>query len=53
MGHEAAINKDNYQCPVGFKEVRVMGGMLGMIDGGNLFNQLSPIYLSTKNITIS
>lgn len=33
MGHEAHINKDNYQCPIGIKEVRVMGRMLEEIDG--------------------
>jgi hypothetical protein len=28
MGHSAAINKDNYQCPQGLKEVKVMGKFL-------------------------
>ena len=28
MGHDAAINKDNYQCPQGLKEVKVMGKFL-------------------------
>jgi len=28
MGHDAPINKDNYQCPQGVKEVKVMGKLL-------------------------
>ena len=32
IGHMAANNKDNYQCPNGIREVEVMGKMLGSID---------------------
>jgi len=34
MGHESSINKDVYQCPIGLKEVRVMGQLLSDIDKG-------------------
>lgn len=34
MGHEANINAENYQCPVGLKEVNVMGKFLSQIDEG-------------------
>ncbi|KAL3870920.1 hypothetical protein ACJMK2_038948 [Sinanodonta woodiana] len=34
MGHEAAISRDNYQCPIGIKEVRIMGKLLNNIDKG-------------------
>lgn len=28
MGHEARVNEENYQCPMSFREVRVMGKFL-------------------------
>ena len=28
MGHEEGINRDNYQCPAGMREVKVMGKLL-------------------------
>ena len=34
MGHAERINEDNYQCPPGLKEVRVMGRLLDSIDQG-------------------
>lgn len=37
MDHEAEINQDNYKCPAGIQEVRVMGSMLNRIDQGKLF----------------
>ncbi|XP_053389498.1 uncharacterized protein LOC123565665 [Mercenaria mercenaria] len=33
LGHEEKINKDNYQCPPGIREVTVMGQFLKSIDG--------------------
>ena len=36
MGHEEAINKENYQCPLGFKVVSVMGPMLRTVDKGKV-----------------
>ena len=35
MGHAEAINRDNYQCPAGVQEIRVMGRMLAHLDSGN------------------
>ena len=33
MGHAQAINEDNYQCPAGIREVRVMGPLLSKVAG--------------------
>ena len=35
MGNAEAINRDNYQCPAGVQEIRVMGRMLAHLDSGN------------------
>ncbi|XP_046559508.1 uncharacterized protein LOC124268559 [Haliotis rubra] len=48
MGHEARINKATYQCPMGIREVTVMGKMLNAIDDGfidNISSQPSPVTL--------
>ncbi len=37
MGHGDQMNRENYICPIGLKEVRVMGKMLNSIDQGNNF----------------
>ena len=36
MGHDANINKENYQCPAGVNKLRVMGQFLTSIDVGML-----------------
>lgn len=36
MGHAKRINSENYQCPYGVKEVRVMGKLLANADKGKL-----------------
>ena len=36
MGHDANINKENYQCPAGVNEIRVMGQYLTSINVGML-----------------
>ena len=41
MGHEANINRDNYQCPLGLKEVQVMGKVLNSIDTSGYYFRLS------------
>ena len=33
LGHQEQINKDNYQCPPGLQEIRVMGKFLNALDG--------------------
>ena len=35
MGHSEAVSRDNYQCPPGMEEIRVMGRVLVDIDSGN------------------
>lgn len=32
LGHEEAVNKDNYQCPPGLNEIRVMGRFLTALE---------------------
>ena len=34
MGHAAGINKDNFQCLAGLREIKVMGKMLDHVDTG-------------------
>ena len=36
MGHDKSINKENYQCPQGIKEVCVMGKLMQNITPGKL-----------------
>lgn len=36
MGHDPAISKENYQCPQGVQEVRVMGHLLQNFDKGTV-----------------
>lgn len=44
MGHEDRINRENYLCPIGIKEVKVMGRMLHSIDQGDNFIYCSKMY---------
>ncbi|KAJ8317768.1 hypothetical protein KUTeg_004681 [Tegillarca granosa] len=32
MGHSAEINENVYQCPIGLKEITIVGGFLTSID---------------------
>lgn len=34
MGHDSAINKENYQTPLGVQHVKIMGPMLKWVDNG-------------------
>lgn len=38
LGHKEEINKENYQCPPGMKEIRVMGKFLETADSKSLFS---------------
>ena len=33
MGHSEAVSRQNYQCPAGMRELKVMGRLLGDLDG--------------------
>ena len=33
LGHHVNINRQNYQCPPGVSEIRVMGALLSALDG--------------------
>jgi len=41
LGHDEEINKDNYQCPPGIREIKVMGKFLNSVDGKYMFISFS------------
>ena len=52
MGHELAINRDNYQCPQALQAVRVMGKLLDNLDEGNYSDILTQFRLLCVEILI-